>query len=259
MKISAILILSAAALLAPLAQGAIIYDNTETFTGLFNNSKLETGDELILSGTARVITSFAFEYYGEFNPTGDETARVRFYKMDGSPGENPFATPGTLLYESAAFSIQSGYKTVTISDLDLWIPDDSFTFTVEFGGLTAQESIGLLFYDPPTVGNSDAYFWEELNGSWAAVSADGTGNNFAARVTAEQGLEISNVVNTQSGVAITVTGTVAGRTYTLEYKTSVTQTGWQRGPSVTAQGNTVTIVDPASLGANFRLYRVEEI
>jgi len=248
-----------AALISGAAHGAIVYDNSSNFEGLFNDSKLETGDEVTLAGTARLITEFAFEYYGEFTATGDETARVRFYKMDGAAGENPFATPGTLLYESAAFSIQSGYKSVTISDLALFVPGDTFMWSVEFSGVTEQESIGLLYYDPPTVGSSDAYFWEKENGVWSAVATDDSGNNFGARVTAVQALQITQVNPTEAGVALILIGTTSGRTYTIEYKSDLSQTTWQRGPSVTASGSTATVTDNTAGTSNFRVYRIEEV
>src|SRR5688572_14515800 len=104
------------ALAAP-TSAEIIYDNSTTFQESFNDSLLETGDEINVAGTSRLITGFAFEYFAEFNPTGDETARVRFYQMNGAPGDNDFATPGTLFYDSGTFSIASGYRTVNITEL----------------------------------------------------------------------------------------------------------------------------------------------
>lgn len=246
------------ALFVDSAHGAIVYDNTENFEELFNDSSLESGDEILLGGTARLVTEFSFEYYGEFATSGDETARVRFYQMNGAPGNNAFATPGTLLYESAAFNIASGYKSVTISDLALYVPGDAFTWSVEFGGVTAQESVGLLYYDPPTVGTSAPYFWEKENGVWSAVATEDAGNNFAARVTAVDALQIAQVRNVGNGAAVSVVGATAGRTYTLEYKTTVTQVGWQTGPSAVAGGSELTLTDPTAAGATFRLYRVRE-
>ena len=240
------------------ANGAIIYDNTANFEQLFNDSTLENGDEIRLAGTARVVTEFSFEYYGEFAISGDETARVRFYEMNGAPGDNAFATPGTLLYESASFNIASGYKTVTISDLALYVPGNAFTWTVDFDGTSAQESVGLLYYDPPTIGSSDPYFWEKENGVWSAVATDDAGNNFAARVTAVEALQITQVRNVGNGAAVSVSGATAGRTYTLEYKTTVTQVGWQTGPSAVAGGTQLTLTDTTAAGATFRLYRVRE-
>ena len=253
-----VLVVVGALAMTTTTRGAIVYDNTANFEGLFNDSRLESGDEVLLAGTAREITSFAFEYYAEFTATGDESAKVRLYLVDGVPGTNPFSTPGTLLYESASFGIQSGYRTVTFTDLALWAPSDKLAFTVEFSGVTAEESVGLLYYDPPTVGSSDSYFWEKENGAWSAVASGDAGNNFALRIIAEQALQITSVGNVANGVAVTVVGTTPGRTYTLEYKTDLMQAGWQSGPSVVATGNTVTLVDTTGLGATFRLYRVEE-
>src|SRR5688500_19074757 len=99
--------LGLAAFFAHAAPAEIIYDNSTTFEDSFNDSRLETGDEVNVAGTARFITGFAFEYFAEFTPTGDETARVRFYEMNGTPGANPFATPGTLFYDSGTFGISS--------------------------------------------------------------------------------------------------------------------------------------------------------
>jgi hypothetical protein len=246
-------------LLAISTRGAIVYENATTFEGLFNDSKLENGDQLNLVGSQRLITDFSFEYFGDFAITGDEKARVRFYEMNSAPGDNPFATPGTLLYESASFNINSGYGTVSITNLAVFLPANTFTFSVEFTGIAATESVGLLYYDPPTVGSSDAYFWEKENGVWTAVATDDAGNNFAAQVKAELALYISQVQTVPTGAAVTLSNTTPGRTYTLEYKTDVTQTGWTRGSSVVASGSSVTIIDTTAGSATFRLYRVEEI
>jgi hypothetical protein len=246
-------------LLAIPARAAIVYENATTFEGLFNDSKLESGDQLNLAGSQRLITDFSFEYFGDFAITGDEKARVRFYEMNGAPGDNPFATPGTLLYESASFNINSGYGTVSITNLAVFLPANTFTFSVEFTGIAATESVGLLYYDPPTVGSSDAYFWEKENGVWSAVATDDAGNNFAAQVKAELALYISQVQTVPTGAAVTLSNTTPGRTYTLEYKTSVTQVGWERGASAVATGSSVTLIDTTAGNATFRLYRVEEI
>jgi len=247
------------ALAAAPAQAAIVYDNSTTFEGLFNDSKLETGDQLTLAGSERLVTEFSFEYYGNFSLTGDESARVRFYQMNGPAGDNPFASPGTLLYESSLFSLSTGYGSVTISDLAVFLPGNSFTFSVEFTGIGSTESVGLLYYTPPTVGSSDSYFWEKENGVWSAVASDDTGNNFAAQVKAELALFISQVQPVATGASVTLANTTPGRTYTLEYKTSVTQSGWTRGASVVATGNSVTLIDTTATSATFRLFRVEEI
>ncbi|MGZ8898850.1 MAG: hypothetical protein ACXW3Z_02040 [Limisphaerales bacterium] len=245
-------------LLVGSAKGAVVYDNVTTDEGFFNDSKLETGDEITLAGPERLLTDFYFYYYGDFDATGDERARLMFYDMDGPPDNSGLKTPGTLLYESPIINLQPGTKNVQIGDLALFVPD-TFMWAVEFTGLLAGENIGLLFYDPPAIGSSDSYFWQEENGEWIAVAVNETGNNFAAQVVAVLALQITNVRSVESGAAITLSNTTPGKTYTLEYKSSVTQSGWTRGPSTVATGNSVVLIDTTANSATFRLYRVEEI
>jgi hypothetical protein len=78
-------------------------------------------------------------------------------------------------------------------------------------------------------------------------------------VIAELALYISQVRSVPTGAAVTLSNTTPGRTYTLEYKTDVTQVGWTRGPSAVATGNSVTLIDTTAGNAVFRLYRVEQI
>jgi hypothetical protein len=255
-------VLGLAALLAHAATAEIIYDNSTTPEDTFNDSLLETGDEVLVTGAARFVIGFAFEYFAEFTATGDETARVRFYEMNGAPGGNDFATPGTLFYDSGAFNISSGYRTVNITDMGALLTGNKFTWSVEFAGVTEAESAGLLYYNPPTVGSSDDYFWEKENGAWTAVATDSTGNNFAARVTAGDAtanFRISNLQRQNTVVTLTVTGAVSGRAYSLEYKNLVNSGSWQRAPGqTTASGETLTLTD-ATASAPFRFYRVVQV
>src|SRR5688500_713887 len=113
-------------------RGEIVYDNSENPEGKFNNSTLESGDQVRLAGESRIITEFAFEYFASFTAQGDETARVRFYSNDGADLEG-LKTPGTLLYDSGSFTIASGYRTIRGSELELFVNADTFTWTIEFG------------------------------------------------------------------------------------------------------------------------------
>ena len=257
-----ILTIGVAAFLCHSVPAAIIYDNSTTFQEAFNDTDLEAGDEVNVVGTARLVTGFAFEYFAEFAATGDETARVRFYEMDGAPGTNDFATPGTLLYDSGAFSITSGYRTVNITEMSALLPSSKFTWSVQFSGITAAEEAGLLYYDPPTVGSSDVYFWEKDNGTWTAVATDDTGNNFAAQVLAVDApaaFRISNLQRQNNIATATVTGTIAGKAYALEYKNAITEAAWQRiTGQVNASGDTVTLTDNAAT-VPFRFYRVVQV
>ena len=243
------------------ARAEIVYDNATTYQGQMNDSLLESGDEIVLAGTSRLVTTIALEYFAEFTPTGDETARVRFYNMDGAPGDNPFATPGSLLYDSGTFGLQSGFHTINIIDLAVFIPGNKFTFSVEFSGVTEAERAGLLFYDPPTVGASDAYFWQRESGIWSAVVSDGTGNNFAAQVNAVAAPVAQYTIQLRrenGNPAVEIAGATPGKAYTLEYKNAVNDIAWQSGPQARATGSTLTLVDPSAQGVRFRFYRVVE-
>lgn len=251
-----------AAFLCHSVSAAIIYDNSTNFEEAFNDTDLEAGDEVNVAGTARLVTAFAFEYFAEFTATGDETARVRFYEMDGAPGTNDFATPGTLFYDSGAFTITSGYRTVNITEMSALLSSTKFTWSVEFSGIAEAEEAGLLFYNPPAVGSSDVFFWEKENGDWTAVATDDTGNNFAARVTAVDApatFRISNLQRQNNIATVTVIGAIPGRAYALEYKNVITDAAWQRiTGQVNASGDTVTLTDNVAT-VLFRFYRVVQV
>src|SRR4051812_49303027 len=67
---------------------AIVYEDSTNYSGQFNHSANEYGDEIILAGTARLVTQFQFEYYGSFTPDGNESARLRFYSNTGTDWMN---------------------------------------------------------------------------------------------------------------------------------------------------------------------------
>lgn len=173
-------------------EGAAVYDNVTTplvdtnGIQLAHYSAREFGDEINLAGNQRIITDFLFEYYGDFTQALGKTARLRFYQNDG-PGRYP--APQTLLYDSGAFFLGTGYNTKWLSGINVTVPD-TFTWTVEFSGLTGQLSdrAGLLFYHPPTLGSSARDFWERIDGLWVLSHFGGSTfkpeANFGARVIA---------------------------------------------------------------------------
>src|SRR5690348_9147906 len=91
----------------------VVYDDSTDYSGQFNHTTNEYGDEIILAGTARLVTQFQFEYYGGFTPQGDESARVRFYSNTGPAWMNtrdwitPAATP---LFETL-IPVGTGFNT----------------------------------------------------------------------------------------------------------------------------------------------------
>ena len=165
-------------ILATSHAASIVYDNTATPIGSFHPLTSESGDQINLAGLDRTVTGFAFEYYTELLG-GSGQATVRFYANDGLQGK-----PASELYNSGAFSLQEGSKSVTIQNLAVAVPD-SFTWTVQFAVAGGQKA-GLLVYDPPTVGSSVNDFWVKNGAEWDLNQLNGglTPANFAARVVA---------------------------------------------------------------------------
>jgi hypothetical protein len=242
------------------AGSEIIYDNSSNYLADFNDTRLESGDEVRFAGTGRLIDHFSFEYFASLSPTpsGNETARVRFYLNDGPAPDAAGASPGTLLYDSDVFTISAGYQSVSISGLDISVPANTITWTVQFSGLSTNERAGLLFYDPPRVGSSDNFFWLKEATGWTAEADNSvTNNNFAARFTALPEVRISSLQISTNNATLVVDST-AGKSYSLEYKTDADQTGWQslNAPSVLATTNQVTLTYSTVADNNFRIYRV---
>lgn len=167
--------------MASATQAATVYDNSTTPVGSFHAMTTESGDQInLLSGTPREVSTFQFEYFSDLADITGRTATVRFYENNGASG-----APGSLLFNSGAFALKDGYQTVTINGLAVNVPD-SFTWTVEFGGLAGGDQAGLLIYDPPTVGSSLNDFWVNNGGTWSINQLNGgaTPANFGARVVA---------------------------------------------------------------------------
>jgi len=163
----------------------IVYDNTSTngFSGQFYNSLNQYGDEITLAGQSfdRTITTFRFDYYLSHGVTGNEQATLTVYDTTG-----PGGSPGNVLFSDGPFNITSGYNTVTDSGLNVSVPD-TIIWTVQFTGISANESVGLLFYNPPTVGSSFDDYWEKVNGVWTLSRFTPSGGpvaNFGAQVLA---------------------------------------------------------------------------
>ena len=169
----------------------IIYDNSSDPINGHYCTTFEYGDEIVLAkGTNHLMGQFLFEYYANFVPTGNETARLRLYINDGplDAANPPTPTPGTELYDSGSFSIVPGVPpyyimTKTITGLDVPLPGNiDITWTVQFSGLTGDEA-GLVFRDPPTAGKSYDDIWIDSNGTWQRFTWNGNPKaNFAARI-----------------------------------------------------------------------------
>ena len=204
-----------AALTSPLEAATTIFGNSVTDLEVrFDPGALEVGDQIVLAGTERYLTYFDFEYWGvnTLDPggatfAGAVEARVRFYLNDGALF-NGYATPGTMFYDSGWFGgfpatdyypyrqtlyFQAG---VDFPSGGLFIPDDEMTWTIQFQGMGASDTVGVDLFSPPVVGQDYPDYWEN-NGGWALMT-NGVPVNFAATMEA--------IVPEPSSLALSVVG-----------------------------------------------------
>lgn len=218
---------------------AIVFDNLDTYLGRFANEQREYGDELELSGTARTVTEFAFEYYGKFVQQLDEMAKIRFYKNDVIISQFQIA-PGTLLYESGWFPISPGYNSRRLVGLNVNVPDN-FTFTIEFRGLTMQpgDEAGLVFYHPIGIGDSYNDFWvREARGFFALYKYEDVKNNFGVQVVAVDSNPVVRIssIRKEGESLIISTQTDAAFSYRLFHRNSVDAGDWTALQTIPGNG-----------------------
>src|SRR5688572_26095942 len=119
LSVAACLAASVAITPAAFGQAQVIYDNTANPLGLRTSPQnAEIGDIVNFApGTGRILTEFAFEYFMTSGTSGDETAQV--FLRSVTDGINPDA----ILYQSAPFSLQSGYKSVVVDALSVGVTE----------------------------------------------------------------------------------------------------------------------------------------
>jgi hypothetical protein len=202
-------------------QAEVIYSNATNDLGqrfvLANN--LQVGDQIILDGTARYMTLFRFEYWGanSLSPLsglfdGDVQARVRFYLNNGAEYHG-YLSPGTNFFDSGWFSMNvAGLGTTERSTIifqsgtdwgagGLYIPANEMTWSVEFGGLSSFDSVGLDIYSPPTVGQNYPDYWESTVAGWV-LRTNVVAMDFAALITAQVPEPSAVVLWIAGGVAL---------------------------------------------------------
>jgi len=239
------------------APADVVYDNTSNIQPQRYASAAEFGDQIILAGSNRLLTNFVFEYFGT-NFSGDEQARVRFYRNDGPVGSQGAAIPNTVFYDSGFFNIGAAASATLAFGLAVVAPD-SFTWTVLFAGLAGTEAAGLTIYSPPTVGNNSKDFWQKTGADWELLTQiDGTPTDFGARFEAASvgfrlGIEFREdrqvpipgpnkvvlSIETAQGVAFT---------YTIEVSTDLRN--WTTLTTLVASQNT-SVTNNAPVGKQF--------
>ncbi len=113
---------------------------------------------------------------------------MRFYENNGAP-YHTYPTPNNGFFDSGWFSVGvTPRSTLTFTAGDelpsggVFIPVDEMTWSVQFRGMEADDSVGLDIYSPPVVGASYPDYWQN-NGGWTLMT-NGVPMNFAARMQA---------------------------------------------------------------------------
>ena len=172
----------------------VVYDNPRGEKGSILLTKEELGDEIqfkAVKGLLKSISQFQFEYIAALNTfESGQSGVLSIYANDTSAenGDNP-KKPGELLFQSDSFALEQGYSMVTVAGLDVMIPPGtrSVTWSVDFSGLTAIGSAGLMTHDVPEVGSSSTHCWVNAGTveqpSWTLKEETSKPFNFSARIS----------------------------------------------------------------------------
>jgi len=169
------------------ATADVLYNNSVNNTGyaLQLANGVEVGDEINLA-SSEYLTNFSFNFYSS-GTYADVTLEILFQLNDGTP-YNGYNTPGTVIYDSGAFTIASqngdGGLSFDINDLSLndTVPLNSntpmptdFTFSLIVSGLGDGDVFSVDLYNPPTVGGNYGDYWLDNGGSWELLTNSETG------------------------------------------------------------------------------------
>lgn len=165
------------------------YDNTTGYQNLVTSlENSEVGDEINLTtGAGSILTDFQFEY--NYSGGDGATGVLRLWDKAGT-------LPGTLLLQSTPFTLTSGSHSAGISGQSLLLNSSTLIWTVDFEGIGAGETAGLLFYNGVGVGGGPGQsfddYWENTGTvavpTWVLRKTDDVAfpsviDNFGARVT----------------------------------------------------------------------------
>jgi subtilisin-like proprotein convertase family protein len=204
----------------------LVYDNwTNDLGSALAVGAEEVGNQITLAGTERYSSRFALQYWGSNTVGavfgGPVSAQVRFYANDGSAVGNNAVAPGTPIYDSGPLGINATPNGVIVLEefeLSALVPltnalPDSFTWTVQFAGMAANDVVGLSLFGPPVAGQSlDGYWARGSNGwQWQGQGGGSFGGQLSA-VSRGVGLTVDNTVtNADCGNGFSATRTWRAR------------------------------------------------
>jgi hypothetical protein len=177
-------------LAAPLSADTLFDNTANDLHARFNPGTYEVGDQITLAGIGN-LTYFSFEWWGTNTLQPDNSsfagaiqADVRFYYNTGtpfngyaSPGETPFYDSGWFLFSEvgATPTARSTFEFFAGIDFDsggLPITSPDITWTIQFTGMGATDSVGVDLYSPPVVGAEVGDFGDywQYNGGWSLLT-----------------------------------------------------------------------------------------
>lgn len=192
-------------------RAATVYDNTTTYLHIGQpmlhlnrlSNGAEMGDEVRLAGTARQVVDMRLRFWYGGTNSGHFDARIRFRNLSKNKvitgpaivengkivGYKNTATPAEAFYESSIFhGVPFG---AGMTELDFRLPrvkvPDHFVWTIQIYGATGVAgNLGPAYFNPPSVGSSEDFFWHSDMGSpWIAYSWGAAPYaNFGARIYA---------------------------------------------------------------------------
>lgn len=195
----------------------VIYDDTTTYLhhgmqmmSAEKPNSAEVGDEVRLAGDAREVVQLKIRFW--YNGTKPATfdARIRFRPLEyGKLTPGPAVVkdgkivaytqtppPGPAFYESDLMPnmpIVAGMNEYTFEIPHVKVPD-RFVWTIQaYNGKGFDGEVGPAYYDKPTVGSSEDFFWHSDAGSpwiaysWGADPIANLGSRILAVGTARKG------------------------------------------------------------------------
>jgi hypothetical protein len=194
-------------------------------------------------------------------PTGAEMADLRFYRNDGSPVSPSGApSPETLLFDSGDFAIGIyGFTLMSIATLEpadlnggVVVPQ-SFTWTVTFSGLAADETAGLALYSTTTVGTNYDSAWLKSGTNWQLLMA-GVGDPAPTFGAIAYGTPIPVLQFSAQGGLLMLSWPTNAAGFSLQVTTNLANPNWVPVPGVvvTNSQNVVTNA-PSGSTAFYRL------
>ncbi len=216
---------------APSAVSKTVYDNATTSVNRSLFEGVEFGDQVVLDNNLLPICrldSFIFQYVGK-KFSGDETARIQFYKNDG-----PLGKPGMMIFDSGSFEIPAAPDgaTVDLGDLGAISVPSNFTWTISFEGVNAGvgESAGLSLYGPPKIGSGFLDYWARNGNDWALKTVSGEDASFGALING------TPVFST--GITLTAPASFALEAIAADSDGSITRVEFYSGATLIGTANT---------------------